>query len=68
MNVSSDAGITIPGVYNRNTNINIVKNNFRIIDSHKNWNVLLHKEGLKIKEPKPILNNDLKVSKELDLF
>ena len=49
-------------------NINIVKNNVQVIDSHKNWNVLLYKEALKIKELKPLLNNGLKASKELDLF
>ena len=49
-------------------NINIVKNNVQVIDTHKNWNVLLYKEALKIKELKPLLNNGLKASKELDLF
>ena len=52
----------------RDININIVKNNVQVIDSHKNWNVLLYKEALKIKELKPLLNNGLKASKELDLF
>ena len=41
---------------------------FSIIDSHKNWNALLHKEALKTKELKSILNNSLKVSKGSDLF
>ena len=52
----------------RDININIVKNNVQVIDTHKNWNVLLYKEALKIKELKPLLNNGLKASKELDLF
>ena len=52
----------------RDININIVKNNVQIIDSHRNWNVLLYKEAIKIKELKSLLNNGLKASKELDLF
>ena len=52
----------------RDININIVKNNVQVIDSHKSWNVLLYKEALKIKELKPLSNNGLKVSKELYLF
>ena len=49
-------------------NINAVKNNVRIIDSHRNWNVLLYKEAIRIKELKPLLNIGLKASKELGLF
>ena len=49
-------------------NINVVKNNVRIIDSHRNWNVLLYKEAIRIKELKPLLNIGLKASKELGLF
>ena len=52
----------------RDLNVNIVKSNTRIIEAHKNWKVLLIKEALKIKELKPILNNGLKASKELELF
>ena len=52
----------------RDRNVNIVQSNTRIIDAHKNWKVLLIKEALKIKELKPILNNGLKASKELELF
>ena len=51
----------------RDRNVNIVQSNTRIIDAHKNWKVLLIKEALKI-ELKPILNNGLKASKELELF
>ena len=39
-----------------------------VIDAHKNWKVLLIKEALKMKELKPILNNGLKASKELEFF
>ena len=49
-------------------NINVVKNNVRIIDSHRNWNVLLYKEAIRIKELKPLLNIGLKALKELGLF
>ena len=49
-------------------NINAVKNNVRIIDSHRNWNVLLYKEAIRIKELKPLLTIGLKASKELGLF
>ena len=52
----------------RDRNVNIVQSNTHIIDAHKNWKVLLIKEGLKIKELKPILNSGLKASKELELF
>ena len=38
LNTSLDAVITTTD--HRDTNINIVKNNVRITDSHKNWNVL----------------------------
>ena len=48
--------------------INLVQMNTRLIDRHQNWNILLFKEAIKIKEKKPILNTGLKVSKELQLF
>ena len=48
----------------RDRNVNTVQSNTRIIDAHKNWKVLLIKEALKI-ELKPILNNGLEASKEL---
>ena len=34
--------------------INLVQMNTRIIDRHKNWNILLFKEAIKIEEKKPI--------------
>ena len=52
----------------RSSRINLVQMNIRIIDLHKNWNVLLFKEAIKIKEIKPRLNTGLKALKELQLF
>ena len=52
----------------RTSRINLVQMNTRIIDRRQNWNILLFKEAIKIKEKKPILNTGLKVSKELQLF
>ena len=39
-----------------------------IIDIHKNWNILLFKEALKIKGLNPTLNSELIVSKKLQFF
>ena len=61
-----DVDVTTSG--HRDININIVKDNVQIIDSHRNWNVLLYKEAIKIKELEPLLNIGLKASKYLDLF
>ena len=47
--------------------INLVQMN-TIIDCYKNWNILLFKEAIKIKEKKPILNTGFKVPNELQLF
>ena len=44
----------------RTTRINLVQDNTEITDRHKNWNILLLKEALKIKELNPILNSGLK--------
>ena len=66
LNISVDADLTTPD--HRDININVVKNNVRIIDSHRNWNALLYKEAIRIKELKPLLNIGLKASKELGLF
>ena len=66
LNISVDGNVTTPD--HRDININIVKNNVRIIDFHSNWNVLLYKEAIKTKELKPLLNIGLKASKELNLF
>ena len=52
----------------RSTRINLVQMNTQIIDRHRNWNILLFKEAIKIKEIKPSLNISLKASKELQLF
>ena len=48
--------------------INSIQENTNIIDSGKNWNILLLKEALYIKLKKPILNSGSKASKELQLF
>jgi hypothetical protein len=45
-----------------------VLTNTKIIDSSRNWNLLLYKEALHIKRRKPMLNNGLKASRELQLF
>ena len=66
LNTSLDGDVTTPD--HHDININIVKNNVRIIDSYRNWNVSLYKEAIKIKELKPLLNIGLKASRELDLF
>ena len=52
----------------RTSRVNLVQMNTRIIDHHKNWNILLCKEAIKIKDKKPILNTGLKASKELQPF
>ena len=52
----------------RTVRINLVQDNTEIIDRHKNWNILLFKEALNIKELNPILNSGLKASKELQLY
>ena len=66
LNTSVDVYATTPD--HRDININIVKNNVRIKDSNRNWDVLLYKEAVKIKGLKPLLNIGLKASKELVLF
>ena len=53
----------------RTTCINLVQGYTEIIDRDRNWNILLlFKETLKIKELNPILDSELKTSKELQLF
>ena len=52
----------------RSTRIKLVQINTQITDRHKNWNILLFKEAIKIKEIKPSLDIGLKASKELHLF
>ena len=58
LNTSVDDDVKTPDY--REININIVKNNVRIIDSHCHGNVLLYKETIIIRE--------LKASKKLNLF
>ena len=52
----------------RTSYINLVQMNTRIINCHKNWNILPFKEAIKIKEKNLILNTSLKTSMELQLF
>ena len=52
----------------RSSRVNLVQMNTRIIDRHKNWNFLVFKEAIKIKEIKPTLNTGLKASRELQLL
>ena len=66
LNTSVDGDVKTP--HYREININIVKNNVRIIDSHSHWKVLLYKETIIIRELKPLLNIRLKASKKLNLF
>ena len=47
----------------RSCHVTLVQMNTRIIDRHKNWNVFLFKEAIKIKEIKPTLNTGLKTFK-----
>ena len=48
--------------------VDLVVNNTKVIDSARNWNLLLYKEALHIKRRKCVLNNGLQASKELQLF
>ena len=48
--------------------VNLVQDDAKIIDKHKNWNIILFHEALKIRELNPILNSGLKAPKELQLF
>ena len=52
----------------RSSRVNLVQMNTQIIDRQKNWNMLLFKEAIKIKEIKPTLKTGFKASKELQLF
>ena len=48
--------------------INSVQSNTKVLDSVHDWNILLIKEALLIKQNMPKLNNVLKASKDLKLF
>ena len=65
-NTSLDGDVTT--LDHRDININIVNNNVRIIDSHRNWNLLLYKGEIEIEQLKQLLKKGLKASKELYLF
>ena len=58
LDTSVDGDVTAPD--HRDINVNMIKNNVQIIYSHGNWNVLLYKETIRIKELKPLLNISLK--------
>ena len=49
----------------RTERINLMQNNAEMTDRHKNWNILLFKDALKIKELNPIFNSGMKASKKL---
>ena len=48
--------------------VTAVKENISIIDSARQWDILLFEEALYVKEKNPTLNNGLKASKKLRLF
>ena len=48
--------------------INSVQSNTKIIDSAHDWNIFLIEKALLIKQKMSNLNNDLKASKDLELF
>ena len=48
--------------------ITSVQRNIKVIESAYDWNILLIKEALLIKQKTPKLNNDLKTSKNLKPF
>ena len=52
----------------RSSRVYLVQMSTGITDGHKNWNVLLFQEPIKIKEIKPTLNTGLKASKEIQLL
>ena len=52
----------------RSSCVSLVQMNTRIINPHKNWNVLLFKESIKVKEIKPTLSTGLKASREWQLL
>ena len=48
--------------------LNQIRTNTNIIDQSENWNILLYKEALHIKERKPSLNTGVRASREMLLF
>ena len=47
--------------------VDLVLSDTKVIDSARNWNILLYKEALHIKSRECVLNNGFKASKELHL-
>ena len=52
----------------RDSQVNLVRENIKVIDKSNNWNILLFKESLAIDNCSPLLNHGLKASKDLQLF
>ena len=52
----------------RDSQLNLVRENIKVIDRSNNWNILLFKESLAINNCSPLLNHGLKASKDLQLF
>ena len=52
----------------REFSIELVRQNFKILESDTNWNRLLYKESLFIERRDPALNRGLKASRKLKLF
>ena len=52
----------------RNSRINLVIDNTKIIHRYENFNIILFKKTMKINKRKPTLNTGLKVSNELQFF
>ena len=52
----------------KETFVNLLRNNTKIIDKANDWNTLLIKEALLISQKTPELNNGLKASRDLHLF
>ena len=59
--------LILNGVNTHEFRLNPVRQNTRIIDESNNWNILLFKEAGHIKEKCPILNNGVKVFREMQL-
>ena len=53
---------------NRNSCINLIINNTKMIKHYENFSILLFNEAIKINEIKPTLNTGLKASKKLQLL
>ena len=52
----------------RDSQVNLIRENIKVIDKSNNWNILLFKESIAINNCSPLLNHGLKASKDLQLF